>query len=506
MCGLLFHITSNEPLPECRFLAHLLKMQWRGPDAQAIHSENQGHVRFGHCRLSIIDPTPRSNQPMLSHDGRFIIVFNGEIYNHLALRESLSLTCSTGSDTETILEGFTKLGDRIFELLNGMFSLVIYDKITGKWVAARDAFGIKPLYIHTDARQTIIASEAAIIADMINAPLSEESLSEWRLIRRPLPGHSFFHGIDEIEPGTSLNSDGYVKRHWQWIASDEPFAQTRFEQLLGNSVKEHELSDVGNVALLSGGLDSAIITALSKVSHCYTVGLPTNNEFEGAAETASHLGKHLTKVKINNEDLSDTWRSLTRLRGEPLGLPNEGLIYRVCTSMQPHEKVVLTGEGADELLFGYDNLFRWSSQKKQIDTATFIRLYGYSDTSITERLLDYIENLKANRQPVEFMEDFFYQLHLPGLLRRMDFASMAASKEARVPFVNKSLIQYMYRRPSALRIDNTYSKIPLRALAEKLGLAGALGRKKIGFSAQTDTAASRTQDYAKFQQIVLEAL
>ena len=106
----------------------------------------------------------------------------------------------------------------------------------------------------------------------------------------------------------------------------------------------------------------------------------------------------------------------------------------------------------------------------------------------------------------DFVEDFFYQVHLPGLLRRMDFASMAASKEARVPFVDKNLISYMYRRSSDIKINDSESKIPLRLFAKKLGLHGALERKKIGFSAQANKELTRQEDYKKFQQIIMETL
>jgi len=506
MCGFIFHINKKTNVPDEWFIDNLNNMSWRGPDAQKVISENNGSVRFGHCRLSILDPVERSDQPMVSMSGRYVIVFNGEIYNHVSLRESLSLTCKTVSDTETILEGYALLGERIFEKLEGMFALVIYDKYTEKWVAARDSFGIKPLFIYQTSNQIILSSEAAVIANMTGMTVSEESLNEWRIIRRPIPGRSFFNNINEVLPGTYLNSDGVVQQHWEWESSDEVYSQDKFEELLTMSVSAHELSDVDNVSLLSGGLDSAIISALSNVEKCYTVGLVDNNEFDGAEDTANFIQKKLTKVSFESEELVGTWEYLTRLRGEPLSLPNEGLIYKVCKAMESSEKVVLTGEGADELLFGYDGIYRWSIGEKELDMDRFIGKYGYSEIPMTSRLSEYVDELNHNKTPVEFVEDFFYQLHLPGLLRRMDFASMAASKEARVPFVDKSLIKYMYRKPSITKINDSESKIPIRRFAKKLGLDGALERKKIGFSAQVNKNNSRKKDYKNFQDIILNTL
>lgn len=506
MCGLLFQIDNDQSISEDVFLSNLKKMEWRGPDAQRIHSERDGSVRLGHCRLSVLDPVPRSNQPMVSRDNRFVILFNGEIYNHLVIREKLNLICRTNSDTETVVEGFSTIGERIFTMFDGMFALVIYDRLAQKWVACRDAFGIKPLYISRTSRRTIIASEPAVIAGIIGAELCETSLNEWQLTRRPVPGYSFFKGVEEILPGSLVFSDGRVGTHWQWTASNEVICQERFEEILRFSVKSHELSDVSNVSLISGGLDSAVILALSQVKKAYTVGLTDNNEFDGARETSDLLGRNLTTVKIEAEELKSLWCFLTKLRGEPLGLPNEALIYSVCKSMLPSEKVVLTGEGADEIFFGYDKIFRWACNQDRINISDFLDRYGYSSISPTSRLVEYIETLMVGKNPIDFLEDFFYQFHLPSLLRRMDFSSMAASKEARVPFVTKKLIGYFYRQHNSIKINENDSKLPLRIFAAKLGLHGALQRKKIGFSAQIKESSSRREEYDEFQSVVMGAL
>ena len=135
--------------------------------------------------------------------------------------------------------------------------------------------------------------------------------------------------------------------------------------------------------------------------------------------------------------------------------------------MKSEEKVILTGEGADELLFGYDNIFWWAITNKNFDWQNFINRYWYSKTiKPTKRFVDYVDMEREGKSLIDFLEDFFYKFHLPGLLRRMDFASMAASKK-RVPFVDTKLIEYCYRLPSKFKINKSMSKIPIRNLQKK---------------------------------------
>jgi asparagine synthase (glutamine-hydrolysing) len=264
---------------------------------------------------------------------------------------------------------------------------------------------------------------------------------------------------------------------------------------------------VENVSLLSGGLDSAVITAVSTVQKAYCVGLKQNNEFDEARDTAHLLHRRLVTVDVSTEELRGAWRYLTKLRGEPLCVPNEGLIYLVCKAMEPTERVFLTGEGADELLFGYNVIVEWAADNKWAGVKDFLLRYGYSQVpEPTDRLCEHIEMLRSGKTGIEFIEDLFYELHLPGLLRRMDFAAMAASKEARVPFVCKDLVSYMYRRPAKIRLTSGETKIPLRRFAERLGLHRVLTRKKIGFSAQIEPEVSRYDAYMDFQQATLGAL
>ena len=445
---------------------------------------------------------------MRSKCGNYILLYNGEVYNFRQLRNELHLECRSDSDSEVVLEGFAAIGPKIVEKLEGMFAFVIYDIALNEWFSARDRLGIKPLFMCESSRATLIASEAATIARLLEAPFDEESFAEWEMVRRPVPGFTFFSGVREHLPGTWRKSvEPSAQSYWVLRASHGQFDQAEFENLLTQSVESHDYSDVQNVAFLSGGLDSAVIAALSNVQRCYCVGLDTNNEIAAARETAAELNKELCSLVVTKEELVEAWVELTKMRGEPLSVPNEGLIYLACKRMEPGEKVILSGEGADEILFGYDRIFSWALDGIWRGAEDFLLRYGYhTPTNTPRRLVDYLETERLDKELHEFAEDFFLKVHLGCLLRRLDFASMAASKEARVPFLDRKIVEYVFRKPPSIKLSEGISKRPLRVFASKLGLTSALTRNKVGFSAAAFAGGPRFEEYQHFRSTVLGAL
>lgn len=505
MCGILFSVNGNFSLDEFEGALNLQK--WRGPDNTGI--EAVGDKMFmGHVRLAILDMNNEANQPMLSACKQYKLIYNGEIYNHMDLRLKYGLRCKTSSDTETLLEGLIRFGVSFIDQLNGMFSFVMVHIPTGKWWAARDRFGIKPLYSFHGNNTTIISSEPISIRRLVNTSVRSEAWSEWELFRRTMPGSTFFNEITEILPGSVIESNSKIFN--LEIPSNQdniPVSDDAIYDAIIDSVKIHELSDVKNVALLSGGLDSSIIVALSNLSDVYSVGLKSNNEFKEASETAIQLNKDIKCVTVNNDQLRQAWAELILLKGEPINVPNEGLIYLVCKAMDSSEKVVLTGEGADEIFFGYDKIYRWALSEKIFKIDDFLKMYCYNEnTVLTDSIKNYIFGILENKTPIEFIEKFFVEFHLPGLLRRMDFASMAASKEARVPFVNNNLFKLLYKSRYENKINSHSSKIQLRNIAKRIGLFGPLNRKKIGFSSSQSGVQTRHEEYKSFQDFNKEIL
>jgi asparagine synthase (glutamine-hydrolysing) len=387
-----------------------------------------------------------------------------------------------------------------------MFAFVIYDKIENRFFAARDQLGIKPLFYSAANGQTTFGSEPAVLRDIVGGGVSDIAIAEWKAFRRPLAGRTFFDRVSELKPGHYYDSKRGEHPYWMPTEEDVGGDYEEFKEELVRSVTSHLINDFQTVSLLSGGLDSAVILGLSDIEKSYTVGLEGNNEFEGATDSAGVLGVDLVKVQITQDELEASWAELLSSRREPLSVPNEGLIYTVCKSMNAEEKVVLTGEGADELLFGYDRIFRWGSGLQSLSVAEFVNRYTYSSyDALSLDTLDYLADCMRDKKPIEFLEDFFIGVHLPGLLRRMDGASMCASKEARVPFVTTKLFNMLYREPIEKRHIDGLPKSYLRRLAKELGLEGALSRAKVGFSA-TVGQVSKADEYTRFQNFCLDNL
>ncbi len=502
MSGFLFYSKSIS-IEINSFQEALNKIRWRGGVGSKLELLEIDRACFG---------IYKSNKKYKQYDldifnllDRYVVLFDGYILNVTSLKEEFDFLESATVEEEVVLIGFLSLGYKFFSYIEGGFALVIFDKITKEWIAAKDVFGIKPLFFHQNNAEIIFCSDAAPIATLINSKPCKIALEEWKIIRRPIPGKTFFEEVEELLPGSTLSSFNGFKKYWSISESAFEYRQEKFEELLNENIRNQLAASQNYTALLSGGLDSAIVSKLIKPVRCYSIGLTDNNEFDGAQESSEVIGCKLKNIIVSAEELKASWVSLTKLRGEPLSLPNEGLIFIGCQKIPNEEKVIFTGEGADELFFGYDGIFRWATELEDIDTKEFLLKYGYSQIIGSKRLVTYVDKLKKNKRPIDFVEDFFFFVHLPNLLRRMEVPATAAGKEVRMPFISKDLFNLMYRKSFKLRLNKTESKIPVRILASKLMLSGALERKKIGFSAVINNK-DRKESYKQFQDVVLGAL
>lgn len=297
MCGIVAIFSSGRLEFELEKLKFFLESQkWRGPDNTGIWTDNSYSIFLGHNRLTILDPSPLANMPIWSKCKRFVMVYNGEIYNHKDLRKIFQLECVTHSDSETLINLYAQIGSSCLDYLEGMFSFVIYDCLTHNIVAARDQLGIKPLFYSKNSNKLVFGSEPAVISDIVGGTPSQIAINEWKIFRRPIAGKTFFNKVNEVPPGFLYESSTGLRRYWQPNKCKEGLDFDEFRQELVSSVRSQLLNDYETVSLLSGGLDSAVVLGLAGIKKSYTIGLPCNNEFEGAEESANKLGTSVVKI------------------------------------------------------------------------------------------------------------------------------------------------------------------------------------------------------------------
>jgi asparagine synthase (glutamine-hydrolysing) len=528
----------------------------RGPDGegQVTLPLSQGAVAaLGHRRLSIID-LAGGGQPMSSHDGRFTVVFNGEIYNYIEIRKELlarGTRFATCSDTEVILEAWRAWGAECLRRFRGMFAFALYDEVARTVVLARDQFGKKPLFIAE--RQTasgpvlVFGSEiAALLAHPeIHAELDVDTLYHY-LCWRYAPGpFTFFRGIHKLQPGTYLTwQAGLVTTQRYWTAPEEtaglrtPPAEpiAAFLDVFDEAVRLRLRADVPLGAFLSGGLDSAAVVATLahlgvRQVRTFSIGFRNDpaSELPAAAETAREIGTTHTSVEVVPNDLTTLLPMLSRHRGAPIAEPADMPIHMLSSEAAKHVKVILSGEGSDEMFAGYPkhiverHLGRFAEPgllsvaghallaATSVAPAAARRLRIASRAMIArkfdERMISWFGAITpAERQrvwtgppvirqpdprpfcaapgstPLRRVLHFDQTSWLPdNLLERMDMMTMAASIEARAPFMDVRLAEFASTLPDTCRIKG---KITKRIVREALGPRlprSVLTRPKNGF-------------------------
>jgi asparagine synthase (glutamine-hydrolysing) len=485
MCGILF--TNNPLISEELFIKSLKLLGHRGPDA--IGYLNTSEYKFGHTRLKILDLHDRSNQPFISRDGRYIIIFNGEIYNYLELANKYKLdTLITKSDTEVIVELFVKYGPKSVSWLSGMFSLVIYDKNTSKLFVARDRLGVKPLYIYNKCGRIVISSEMGALLELVQEQkIDEIGLRQYLKLRTYFNQRTLYQDVKMFPPGSFLY-EGKLVRFWEISASDQlPPNDEELRSLIENSINQRLISDVPVGSYLSGGVDSSIIAAVSKNPDTWTVGFQSQNEFYWAQILAKRLDSTHHEVLMDKDEFLPLAEMMIKKRCEPLSVPNEVLLYRMTQEVKTKNTVVLSGEGADEFFFGYDRIFKWAANEKNFDIKRFSELYSYGTHDDIEIIEDAIGPFMYLKKPIDIVSRFFQVAHLHGLLRRLDNSTMLCSVEARVPFVDDlDLIDRIVGIPYSYCNENNIVKSPLKRIFKNLLPTEIINRKKVGFPVNLD--------------------
>ena len=351
------------------------RLQRRGPDDSGVWSDRL--IRLGHRRLSILDLSPNGHQPMVSADGRHVIVFNGEIYNHAQLRQQLEPPGGWrgSSDTETLLEAYRAWGVACLNRLNGMFAFAIWDTVEHRMFLARDRMGVKPLYYSWRNGRFAFASRPGALLDLVGAggtemdPESVRIYLELGYIPAPL---SFYGNVRKLRPGHYLQVDACGARdtrYWDFrqIAPDSALLQRseadlidELDDLVRDATRLRLMSDVPVGVFLSGGTDSAYIAAAMKsvgvaAPHAFTIGFKERSHDEGpaAARIARHIGARHVIETLSVEDLLELLPTYVEEFDEPLADSSAFPTMAVARLARRQVTVALTGDGADELFAGY---------------------------------------------------------------------------------------------------------------------------------------------------------
>lgn len=538
MCGI-NGIYSNSGVNKLRERAEKMNCSilHRGPDAGLVTLEAD-ILALGHRRLSIIDTNERSNQPMSSNSGTWCIVFNGEIYNFEEIKLLLDYDFRTNSDTEVIVASIEQRGiDWFLSKANGMFAIGAYNNKSKELYVIRDRFGIKPLYYTIVDNIFIFSSEikGLLASGLVEAKFNECAIDEYlanRYVRAP---YTFFENISQVMPGSfvKVNEDIQIttKAYWELPSSfnmskdyDEEKILQEFDGQVSQAVKYRLIADVPLGTYLSGGIDSSLITAITAKNsteklNTYTIGFPELNEFKYSRIISKLYNTAHHEIVMEKAEYLGKWEELISFKDSPLGVPNEIPLALMSSELKKKITVVLSGEGADELLGGYGKIFRSPfDHKNHHDSIPFydylISEYEYVPREIRDEVLkspiDYrsqfdskIKEEFSGKTNEENVFRFFHNYHVKSLLQRVDMTTMQTSVEARVPFLDHELVEYTYESiPYDLKLrwnsDEAYSKAKLshskqyselldtpkyllRKLAYKFIPESIVDRKKMGF-------------------------
>ncbi|MFG1930090.1 asparagine synthase (glutamine-hydrolyzing) [Mycobacterium sp. NPDC048908] len=543
MCGIAgIRRFDGEPVSRELLAQMAEQLVHRGPDETGIWA--RGAVGFAHTRLSIIDISG-SHQPMESVGGQYHLVFNGEILNYRELRSGLSYPFRTQGDTEVILALYEKYGSAGVDKLRGQFAYAVHDSVSGDTHLYRDRLGILPLYYFIDDRVFGFASEIKALLPLIGTPsVDEESLHDY-LAHRAVPApYTFIKGIRKVRQGHHLvvKPDGSVRStaYWQLPAhSDRRKVTPReavglVEEALNASVREALIADVPVGAYLSGGVDSSLVTALVAKErhgaslHTFSAGFGDDrlDETSWARTVANVVGSTHHEVIVTADDFQQNWSRLSWHRDAPLSEPADIAVFRLAERARQEVKVVLSGEGSDELFGGYRkyllaNVNRWAGpipgsvlrllerslpvSKSRVGVA----MRAISEPSRPERMRGWFAPFTAEERNClighgatrsvldpyirgrgDALRRMLYaDAHTwlaDNLLERGDRMSMAASLELRPPFLDHRLVELAFRLPSNIKVRRGTSKWVIKEIARKHLPGAIVDRPKVGFKVPLD--------------------
>lgn len=543
MCGIcgISYADSEKPVEAPRLTDMRDTLSHRGPDGSGQWVDKG--VGLGHRRLSIID-VEGGKQPLCNEDGTVWLSFNGEIYNHPELSQELRRRghiFKTRTDSETIVHAYEEYGLDCVRHLNGMFAFAIYDVPLQRLFLARDPLGIKPLFYALTAEGLFFASEikAVVQGAGLSPRMRAQSLQEYLLFRYVAGENTFFEDIKRIPAGGFATwENGHLSLSQYWVPP-RPEGRRRslavavdeLQTHLSESARHQLMSDVPLGAFCSGGVDSGLVTvfaaqARAEVMKTFSVGFEDAawDETALARANAGAAGAEHDVLYMAPERFGALLDALIWYQDEPLSQPNSVPLYLLSKRAKQEVKVVLTGEGSDEMFAGYPryqivrlaHMLRNWPQLRQLTTRVARAMpghraarlaaylpYDYADSlllnsayvhpTMVEKLTGapVTEALSARREilernwddgdPLGSLSRLEMQTYLGCLLDRMDRMSMAAGLEARVPFLDMPLVEWASRIPSHLKMAGTGTKRVVKTLAAKVLPRQVVGAPKSGF-------------------------
>jgi asparagine synthase (glutamine-hydrolysing) len=551
MCGICgqIRIASDEPVDQQTIRRMSQTIVHRGPDDEGFYYDRG--LGFGFRRLSIID-LAGGHQPMSDAGGTVWVVFNGEIYNYKELRSELEKhghEFRTSSDTEVILCGYKQWGNDVFNHLNGMFGVAVWDVRKKKLLVARDPMGIKLIYYRiVDGTLTFGSEIRPVLAADGSRPKVDPAAVNLFLRFRYTPSPlTIFQGVRKLAPGCRLVVENGACREERWYDfRPEPFSQMPSDadateelfQLYRGAVKRHLLADVPVGILLSGGLDSGLLLALMNEHGrdwpAYTIGYGkqfADDELVDAAETASLLGARHHQVMLDQEEFEKALPNIVRFLEEPVAASSVVPMYFVCQRARQDVKVALIGQGPDELFGGYKRhlgvhyggLWRGLPDSVRAITSSLVARLPRNETlkrgvqslGVTDRLeryqnvfslapagtvdglfrnggahvsglVDYWRSLAPQMEKLDELGGFSLleiRSSLPDeLLMYADKLSMAHGLEARVPYLDRTVVEYAQRLDASFKVRRGERKWLHRRVCRKFLPPQIMGRKKRGFA------------------------
>jgi asparagine synthase (glutamine-hydrolysing) len=543
MCGITGFVSKNFSRDQLQVMSKCLAH--RGPDAEGEFFDSGVGIGLGHRRLSIIDLSEAANQPFYSKDGRFVMIFNGEVYNYRELAEKFNIPTTTTSDSEVIIELFARIGVKCFPELNGMFAIAIWDKQEEKLFLIRDRIGIKPIYYFHNGKDFAFGSE---LKSLLNLPIprkiDDQAVANF-LYLGYIPGsETIYRDFKKLLPGYyAIYQDGVLATYPYWwldgslqpeTLADEKLAKARLRELLISSVNYCMISDVPLGIFLSGGTDSSVVAAIAQAGSTtpvktFSIGFKEEkyNEAKFAFEVARYIGSDHHEFTVTEDDALHLVEKLTDIYDEPYADSSAIPTYMVSQLARSKVTVALSGDGGDELFMGYgmyywarrlnqplikafrrpigrvlshsginrlrraSYLFRYPSPARRKSHIFSQEQYYFSEAEIVSILKsrgrvdidEYFCSAKRKLLPEEEQSFFDIKNYLPEeLLVKTDRASMQHSLEVRVPLLDHRLVEFTTNLSTSLKLRGNNSKYLLKEVLYDYVPAKLFDRPKWGFA------------------------